>query len=98
MLAAIPAPTPNLQRLSKKPKGRSEEESFSGFTKLASVAFTDLTSLDCIADIAGCIKASSSTLRSFSLSLSWVSRLRTPRSFCVLLYLRAQEIVKTAVK
>ena len=78
-LSAVPATTSTTssmaKRLSKKPKGRLDDGTaggaFSGFTKLASVAFTDLTSLDCVTDIAECIKASSTTLRSLSLSLSW---------------------------
>ena len=79
VLSAIPATASNtpsvLKRPDKKPTGRVDDGTsvgaFSGFTKLASVAFTDLTSLDYIADIAGCIKSSSSSLRSLSLSLSW---------------------------
>jgi len=79
MLSAVPAftstPASIAKRLGKKAKGRLDDAgvagAFAGFTGLASVAFTDLTSLDYITDIANCIKASSTSLRSLSLSLSW---------------------------
>ena len=61
---------PAAKRLDKKAKSRNSDGLYSGFNQLASVAFTDLTNLDCLTDIAGCIKASSSSLRSISLSLS----------------------------
>jgi hypothetical protein len=77
-LSAVPAftSTPGsatiAKRLGKKAKGRLDDAgAFAGFTGLASVAFTDLTSLDYVTDIANCIRASSTSLRSLSLSLSW---------------------------
>lgn len=81
MLSAVPAftSTPGsasiAKRLGKKAKGRLDDAglagAFGGFTGLASIAFTDLTNLDYVTDIANCIKASSTSLRSLSLSLSW---------------------------
>lgn len=80
-LSAVPAftSTPGsasiAKRLGKKAKGRLDDAgaagAFGGFNGLASIAFTDLTNLDYVTDIANCIKASSKSLRSLSLSLSW---------------------------
>ncbi len=81
MLSAVPAftSTPGsasiAKRLGKKAKCRLDDAgaagAFGGFTGLASIAFTDLTNLDHVTDIANCIKASSTSLRSLGLSLSW---------------------------
>lgn len=48
-----------------------DRRSLSKFSGLRVLTLCDLSDLECLEEIAGCLRASSSTLKSFSLSLSW---------------------------
>lgn len=86
MLAATPVSSSLMstgKRLGKKSKSKVDEGTtgtFAGFTKLTSAAFIDLSNLNCINDIGECIKASSKSLRSLSLSLSYELASKSRRS------------------
>ena len=48
-----------------------DRRTLSKFSGLRDLTLLDLADLDCLEEIAGCLRTSSSTLRSFTLSLSW---------------------------
>ena len=48
-----------------------DRRTLSKFSGLRDLTLCDLADLDCLEEIAGCLRSSSSTLKSFTLSLSW---------------------------
>lgn len=67
-------PATKLKRVPKKKPGGynywANGRAFSGFKFLSSLALLGISNHDCLAEIAGCLRASSTTLKSLALSLS----------------------------
>lgn len=67
-------PAAKMKRAPKKTPGRynywANGRAFSGFKFLSNLALLGISNHDCLGEIAGCLRASSTTLKSLSLSLS----------------------------
>jgi hypothetical protein len=72
--AASSLPGPKLRKIQKKKTSSydywANGRAFSGFKCLSSLTLLGLSNLDCLGEICGCLKASSTSLRSLTLSLS----------------------------